>query len=172
MSKPRGHRKGIARVGVDSPAVNEDRRTIFQESRALADVQDPVGFEPHQPCAVASAATGSSAITIFPRARGVPFRGPFSSIAMMPSAIAKWTVTVALCREWSPEYPSNGERSSAILTCGRHYPENVFHAEGDAGSMMCLNFRHGDNEIRLKDSAREAQLLHAGVRVPQPRRRT
>ena len=26
--------------------------------------------------------------------------------------------------------------------------EHVFHAEGDAGPMMCFHFRHGHDEIR------------------------
>jgi len=43
----------------------------------------------------ASAATGSSAGTIFPRQRDVLWKGPFPSIATMPSAITKWTGTAA-----------------------------------------------------------------------------
>ena len=49
------------------------------------------------------------------------------------------------------------------ITCARHYAEHVFHAEGDAGPMMYLNFRHGDNEIRLKDrigSSHRLEIVH------------
>jgi len=49
------------------------------------------GSNPINRAQVASAATGSSAKTILPNRRGVPFRGPFPSIATMPSAITKWT---------------------------------------------------------------------------------
>ena len=67
----------------------------------------PMNLEPSRMCTtrlrsnpikyvqVASAATGSSASTILPSGRGVPFRGPFPSIATMPSAITKWMGTVA-----------------------------------------------------------------------------
>ena len=44
---------------------------------------------------VTSAATGSSASTIFPRRRAAPLRGPLPSVATMPSAITKWIGTVA-----------------------------------------------------------------------------
>src|ERR1035441_10336377 len=43
---------------------------------------------------VASAATGSSASTIFPSGRGLPLSGPLPSIATIPSAITKWTGTL------------------------------------------------------------------------------
>ena len=66
-----------------------------------------MNFEPSQMCMiragsnpirraqVASAATGSSASTIFPRRRATPLSGPFPSIATIPSAITKRTGTVA-----------------------------------------------------------------------------
>ena len=53
------------------------------------------GSNPINRAQVASAATGSSASTIFPMGRGVPLSGPFPSIATMPSAITKWIGTVA-----------------------------------------------------------------------------
>ena len=66
----------------------------------------PRNFEPSRMCTirpasnpinlaqVASAATGSSASTIFPRERELPFGGRCLSMATMPSAITKWIGTV------------------------------------------------------------------------------
>src|ERR1017187_1793693 len=86
-------------IGGFSNLVDECRRSVAQESRTLADVPDmcPIlsGSNPISRAQVASAATGSSASTIFPRGRGVPLSGPFPSIATMPSAITKWIGTVA-----------------------------------------------------------------------------
>src|SRR5208282_5669433 len=71
-----------------SDIVGEFGRRVAEEFRALANVHDSAGFESHQPCAsCVSAATGSSASTIFPRERELPFRGPLPSMATMPSAI-------------------------------------------------------------------------------------
>ena len=88
----------------------EGNRRKFDGFSNLVDEQTstlPRNLEPSRMCTirlgsnpinrehVASAATGSSASTIVPSGRGVQLRGPLPSIATMPSAITKWTGTVA-----------------------------------------------------------------------------
>src|ERR1017187_4265717 len=86
---------------------------------------------------VASAATGSSASTIFPRGRAEPLRGPFPSIATMPSG------------DNEVDRHSGTQIKDALLNAlpvenilrptvsrARHYAKHVLHAERDAGPVV------------------------------------
>ncbi len=69
----------------------------FRGIRRLApDKKTRQGFSPINRAHVKSAASGSSDRTMRPRVRADPFSGPLPSIAMIPSAITKWTGTAAL----------------------------------------------------------------------------
>jgi hypothetical protein len=50
-------------------------------------MESSAGIEPHQSRTVGSAATGSSASTIVPRVRAVPFGGPFPTIAAIENIL-------------------------------------------------------------------------------------
>src|SRR5579871_4673768 len=80
------------RIGVSAGSAS----IAIRSARRLPRNRDPSdrwrtcsGSKPIRRAQVASAATGSSASTIFPSSRGVPCSGPLPSIALMPSAITK-----------------------------------------------------------------------------------
>jgi len=58
--------------------------------------------------------------------------------------------TVRKRRGYFPEFLSNEECFLASILRSWYNTEHVFHAERDAGPVMRLHFRHGDDEVGLE----------------------
>src|SRR5271166_3746332 len=151
--------KGVAGASTPSPtwsmSTGEALPTNLEPSRMCTIRR---GSNPVSLAQVASAATGSSPITIFRKGLGVPLSGPLPSIATMPSWGGGAQIKDALLNALPME---NILRPS--VPCTRHHTEHVFHAEGNAGPVMSLDFRHGNQEIGLQHSAGEPEAYHPHV---------
>src|SRR5271165_3847574 len=49
------------------------------------------------------------------------------------------------------------------VSCARYYAEHVLHAKSNAGPVVGLDLRHGNQEIRFQHSPGEPEVPHAGI---------
>src|SRR5271166_730916 len=165
MSELRDDLKG-SRGSIDgfSDLVDECRRSVAQESRALADVHDSSGFEPHEPCA---GCVGSNRVI------------RKHNLSQRTSRAVEWPVSFHRYDAVSDnevDRKGGAQIEDAFLNAlpvenilrpsisrTRHYAKHVLHAERDTRPVMCFYLRHGNEEIRLQHSAGEPESLHARI---------
>src|SRR5271166_1805039 len=165
MSELRDDLKG-SRGTIDgfSNQVDECRRSVAKESRALPNMHDSVGFESHQP---GTGRVGGHRIisehdlsqeTIRAVERPVAFHcyNAVGDHEVHRNGGAK--IEDALLNALPMEnilWPS--------VSCARNNAKHVLHAESDARPVMGLYFRHGNEEIRFQHCAREPEMSHARI---------
>src|SRR5271165_5577755 len=147
-----------------SNLVDQRRRSVADESRALVNVHDSARFESHQ------ARTGCVCGHWVVREHDLSQR-------------ARSTVkgTVSFHRHYAVrDNEMNGNRGTEIedallnalpvedilrpsVSRSRHYAEHVLHAESDARPVMGLYFRHRHNKICFQHSPGEPEILHSCI---------
>ena len=156
-SKLRNHLERSRRsVGGFSNLVDECRRSVAEESRALANVHDSAGSESHQ--------TRTGCIRSYRIVRK-------HNHSQRTRRAVKGTVPFhrhyAVCDH---EVDRNGcaQIEDALLNAlpmenilrpsvsrARYYAEHVLHSKSDAGPVVGLDLGHGNQEIRFQHSPRE-----------------
>jgi hypothetical protein len=157
--------KGVAGPLTVSPnLVDQCKRSVTEESRSLAKVNDSVGFESHQPCA---SCVSSHWIVckhnLSQRTRAavkgaVAFHGHNAVCDNEVDRNCGAYIKDALLNAFPME-----DVLRPSVSRPRHNAKHVLHTKSDPRPVMGLDLRHGNQEIRFQHRAREPKVLHSGV---------
>src|SRR5712675_769208 len=145
-----------------SHLINEGRRKVAQEFCALADVDNSVGFETHEPRA---RRVGSDRIV------------RQHDLSEWTSSAVEWAVTLHCHNAVGDNEVDRDGRAhikNAFLNAlpvenvlwpavprSRYDAEHIFHTQRNAGPVMSFDFWHGDQKVRLQHCARKPKALHS-----------
>src|SRR4029077_6684238 len=150
------------RLGNFSHLIDKCRGKVAQEFRALADVDNSVGFETHEP-----------------GARGVGSDGIVRQhdLSQWTSSAVEWAVPLHCHNAVGDNEVDRDGRAhikNAFLNAlpvenvlwpavprARYDAEHVFHTQRNAGPVMSFDFWHRDQKVRLQHCARKPKAPHS-----------